>query len=82
MKNIHKLNRLNWCLTHENTDFSNYVFVDETSVRLWDLPKYHWRLKSTYPEAIPSTEKHRYKLNVWGGMSSKGLTRFAVSICF
>jgi hypothetical protein len=81
LTDLHKLNRLNWCLTHENTDFSNYVFVDETSVRLWDLPLYHWRLKSSYPNAIPMTEKYRRKLNVWGGFSYKGLTRFAVSIC-
>ena len=77
---LHKLNRLNWCLTHQDTDFSNYVFVDETSVRLWDLPLYHWRLRSTYPNAIPVTEKFRNKLNVWGAMSHKGLSRFAVGL--
>ena len=79
LTDLHKLNRLNWCLTYENADFSNYVFVDETSVRLWDLPLYHWRLKNSYPNAIPMTEKYRNKLNVWGGFSYKGLTRFAVS---
>lgn len=79
---LHKLNRLNWCLTHQHTDFSNYVFVDETSVRLWDLPLYHWRLRSCRPEVVPMTEKYRNKLNVWGGMSFKGLTRFAVSETF
>ncbi len=76
---LHKLNRLKWCLTHQYTDFSNWVFVDETTVRLWDLPLYHWRLRSSRPEAIPMTEKYRNKLNVWGGMSHKGLSRFAVS---
>ncbi len=78
LTDLHKLNRFNWCLTYENADFSKYVFVDETSVRLWDLPLYHWRLQSSYPEAIPMTEKYRNKLNVWGGFSYKGLTRFAV----
>ena len=82
LTDLHKLNRLNWCLNNENTDFSNYVFVDETSVRLWDLPLYHWRLRNKYPRAIPMTEKYRGKLHVWGGMSFKGLTRFAVSIIF
>lgn len=76
---LHKLNRLNWCLFYENADFSNNVFVDETSVRLWDLPLYHWRLKNSYPDAIPMTEKYRNKLNVWGGFSYKCLTRFAIS---
>ena len=59
--------------------------MDETSVRLWDLPLYHWRLRATYPTAIPMTEKYRKKLNVWGGMSCIarfGLTRFAVSFYF
>jgi hypothetical protein len=78
LTNLHMLNRFNWCMTHKDTDFSNYVFLDETSVRLWDLPLYHWRLRSSRPEAIPMTEKYRNKLHVWGGMSSKGLTRFAV----
>lgn len=78
MKPVHKLERFNWCIDHQHIDFSNHVFVDETSVRLWDLPLYHWRLKTKYPKAIPVTEKNRNKLNVWGGMSSKGLTRFAV----
>ena len=79
LTDLHKLNRLNWCLTYQDTDFKNYVFVDETSVRLWDLPLYHWRLRGSYPQAVPMTEKYRKKLHVWGGISHKGLTRFAVS---
>ena len=80
LSDLHRLNRFNWCLTYENADFSKYTFVDETSVRLWDLPLYHWRLRKTYPDAIPMTEKYHRVLNVWGGMSYKELTRFAVSL--
>ena len=72
MSDYHKLLRLQWCLKHRNSDFSRYVFADETMIRLWDLPLYHWRLVTSHPEAIPSTAKGRKKVNIWGAISFKG----------
>jgi hypothetical protein len=54
--------------------------VDETCIRLWDLPLYHWRLPKSYPQAIQSTRKNLGKVNVWGGFSFRGATDFAVII--
>ena len=61
---------------------TRYIFLDETRVRLFDLPIYHWRERSRYPNSIPSTDKYRKKLNVWAGISFKGPTPFAVTIFF
>ena len=75
---LDKIKRLVWCLRYKNCDFSNYIFVDETSIRISDKPLYHWRLPSSFPEALPSTHKFSVKINVWGGISFKGTTEFAV----
>ena len=70
--------RLLWCQKHRNTDFSKHIFTDETMIRLWDLPLYHCRLPSSYPEAIPCTTKYRKKVNICGGISFEGPTPFKV----
>lgn len=67
-----------WCQKYINADLYNYVFVDETSIRLWDLPLYHVRLPSKKPLTFPSTRKDRKKVNIWGGISYEGPTKFAV----
>jgi hypothetical protein len=65
---------------HQNTDFCDYVFVGKTSIVLKDLPLSHWRLKSKYPNGVQIPLKYREKVNIWGGLSTKGLTRFFVSL--
>ena len=70
---------------HKDAKFEEYVFLDETMITLWDLPLYHWRLPGNYPDAIPCTVKDRKKVNVFGAISFKGPSKFAVSIltdCF
>ena len=42
---------------YKDTDWSKYIFTDETMIRLWDLPLYHCRLPNSYPKAIPCTSK-------------------------
>ena len=73
-----KTMRLEWCRRHRNVDFSKHLFVDETTVRVFQVPRYHWRYPSSYPQSYPSTEKYRRKVNVWGGISHKGPTKFAM----
>ena len=72
--------RFLWCQIHKNVDFSHHVFLDETTVRVFEVPLYHWRLRTTYPKAYNGTKKFRQKLNIWGGISFKGPTNFAVNI--
>jgi hypothetical protein len=55
------------------------LFVDETTIRVLDVPLYHSRPRGSRPEAIASTGKVRLKLNIWGGISFLGSTDFAVS---
>ena len=79
----HKISRLIWCRQYKNADFSKYIFVDETMVRLNDKQLYHSRYPCSRPKAICITDKYdRKKVNVWGGISAKGATNFAVNIIY
>lgn len=73
-----KLERLVWCLNNQDTDFSRYLFIDESKINIFDVPPYHIRKKCTRPPAIPCTTKYKLKLNVCGGISERGATEFAV----
>ena len=43
-KNINtEKDRHNWCLANIDNDFENWVFVDETSVWINEVPLYHHR---------------------------------------
>lgn len=65
-------------MNHKDEDFQNYLFVDETTVRLLEVPLYHIRKVGSQPDAIPATSKIRKKVNIWGGISYKGPTTFVV----
>lgn len=73
-----KYDRFMWCQIHKDVDFSNHIFLDETMIRVFGVPFYHWRLKSSRPQPYSGLKKFRDKLNIWGGISSKGPTDFAV----
>lgn len=66
-------------MQNQNNQFENYIFVDEVTIIVYDKPKYHLRLPSSYPKTIPSTSKFKSKLHIWAGISSKGSTKFAVN---
>lgn len=72
----HKMERLNWCLQHQNVDFSRHIFVDETMVRVFQVPTHHSRRPCSRPVAFSETDKFRAKVNVWGGISYRGATKF------
>jgi hypothetical protein len=74
------MDKLIWCLRYQHADFSKYIFADETTLRLCDVPIYQWRKASSYPDAYPCSEKYAAKLNVWSGISFRGATQFAVHI--
>ena len=74
-----KLLRYLWCKKNENENFEDFLFVDETTVRILDIPLYHVRKPSGRPVAQKCTSKYRLKVNIWGGISSKRSTPFVVS---
>ena len=82
LNEYNKMLRYLWCLNYQKADFSKYVFVDETMVRIGDAPLYHYRLPCEYPDSLPCSSKFRQKVNVWGGISYKGATEFAVNYLF
>lgn len=67
-------------MNNKNTDFSRYVFTDETTFKFNDIPKYHSRLPSSRPKALKHSCKYPLKVNVWGGISFEGPTDFVVSL--
>ena len=65
-----------WCLANRNNDFLNYLFVDETLIRIQELPLYHIRERGR-PEAHTNMmKKDKINLNIWGGISNMGVTQF------
>ena len=78
LSDFHKLQRYLWCRRHRNTNFNNYIFADETTVRILEIPLYHSRKRGTNPAAHSSTAKIRAKINIWGGISYQGPTPFVV----
>ena len=56
--------------------------MDETTVRVLEVPLYHVRKRGSQPTAIQSTSKYRLKINIWGGISCSGATPFAVRRLF
>jgi hypothetical protein len=56
--------------------------LDETKLELLIIPLYHVRKPGRNPRrsnGIPSTAKYRRKVNIWGGISFRGPTEFAVN---
>ena len=64
LSEVHKMNRLLWCLNYRECDFEKYIFV-ETKVIVNDAPHYHTRLPSSQPKALKITNKYRQKVNVY-----------------
>lgn len=65
-------------MNNRETDFTKYIFVDECSYKLNQIPLYHIRAPASRPERLAVTRKNDVKINVWGGISIAGPTNFAV----
>jgi len=64
-------------LENRNQDCQHHLFVDETMIRFFEVPIYHSRrslLARTKPVAVPCTSKYRLKVNICGGISTRGPT--------
>ena len=77
-----KLQRYMWCKSNLENNFKDYVFADETTIRILEIPIYHSRKKGQTPKAQCSSAKIRMKVNVWGGISYEGPTSFVVRTFF
>jgi hypothetical protein len=75
-----KADRYNWCVGNKNNDFADFVFTDESSVWVNQLPLYHMRMAGTHSQCLESRSNSRIKLNVFGGISVRGPTNFQVMI--
>ncbi len=82
LKEHHMLERYIWCRNHCDYDFSKTLFVDETTIRVLDVPLYQVRKRDSQPRVIMNTLKLNLKVNIWGGISTKGPTPFIVSVNF
>ncbi|RNA34511.1 hypothetical protein BpHYR1_042841 [Brachionus plicatilis] len=67
---LSELDKFKRLFRYSDCDFSNYIFVDESCVRISKKALYNWRLKSSYPDTLPSSHKFLARMNVWGGISS------------
>ena len=74
--------RLEWCLRHQNDDFENYVFGDETKIDINYFRNRHLRLKSSNPACLISNHRQRIKLNIWGCISYNGPSSFIVNFFY
>ena len=68
--------RLQWCRNHENYDWSNVVFTDESSVWLYPNCVKIWTKDDTIP--LYQRPKHSPKFHMWGGISSLGTTPLCI----
>ena len=78
LSDFHKLRRYIWCRNHIYTNFEKFIFGYECTVRLFEIPLYHVRPRTSRPQAFCRTSKLRLKVNIWGGISFNGATEFAV----
>jgi len=78
LSDFDKLRRYLWCRKNEHNDFKNHFFVDETHMRILEVQLYQVRLPDERPETVSSSTKFRLKINIWGGISIRGASPFAV----
>ena len=68
---------MKWAKANKNTDWSQVIFTDETTISQFGKPKQVWRKKGEIIKA-PSV-KHSIKVHVYGCFSEKG---FGNIYCF
>ncbi|CAF1514028.1 unnamed protein product [Adineta ricciae] len=73
----HQERRLEWALTHQDMEWDEVIFSDETTIRLNSVKGLVWNLPGK--KKFVRTVKYPIKVNVWGCFSSKGFGRI---VCF
>jgi hypothetical protein len=52
------------------------LFIDETLIRIQELPLYHIRERGKAEAYTKMMKKDKINLNIWGGISNFGVTQF------
>jgi hypothetical protein len=78
LSDANKAERYIFCKNNEFNTFKDYLFIDEATVRMLEVPLYHIRKRGKRPEIVPHNGKAKIKINVWGGISFNGPTQFSV----
>ena len=67
---INRENRLAWCVLHQDANFEDVWFSDESSFELYRAKNTYWALEQ------PTIETRGYspKVGVWGAISARGKT--------
>ena len=73
-----KLKRYLWALNNQNNNFENFVFADESMIQTSRRGIYFNRKKSSHPKSSHSHPRSVKNVNIWGGISYHGPTRFVV----
>lgn len=70
-----KENRVEWCRRHLEEDCDTIIFSDESTFRFHRTTVKQWSKKGKPRKPVLT---HSPKLNIWGGLSSRGKTSLAV----
>lgn len=73
----HRLNRLKWAHDHQETNWNQVIFSDETTVFLNRVKGRVWNVRGK--KKVVRVVQHPIKVNVWACFSSKG---FGNIVCF
>ena len=73
----HRSNRLKWAKNHQNYNWDNVVFTDESTFQLYRSNRKVWQFIGR--RKVFRTVKHPQKIHVWGCFSASG---FGKLICF
>ena len=67
---LHCQNRLLWAKTNQHRDWSNILFTDEHTFKLFHHQQQAWQ-RPGHP-CVVRTVKHPAKVHIWGSMSAQG----------
>jgi len=73
----HRANRFKWAKDHQNFNWNNVIFTDESTFQLYRSNKKVWQFIGR--RKVFRTVKHPQKVHVWGCFSASG---FGKLICF
>jgi hypothetical protein len=74
-----KFERLEFALKYANKDnFDDWVYADETRCESHQVKSYRMRKPGRRPKAVGIYKRNRFKVNVWGAISSRGAVKFVV----
>ena len=74
----HKSERLNFASLHAEDDYDFWIYADQTKCESHQVKLYRMRKPSRRPKVVGIYKRDRFKVNVWGAISSRGAALFVV----